>query len=94
MNIRRGQSWEAYSLEIAIALLLAFAALSFGVSHVSLGAWGIPVALGIAAFKASIIGYEFMELSTASNTVRLAAIGCLGFVFLLLGFMSLDVATR
>ncbi len=39
-------------------------------------------------------GYEFMRLSRASNTIRIAALGCLGFVFLLLGFVSLDVATR
>lgn len=73
-----------------IALMLA----SLGCAYLRLGAGNLVAGLAIAAVKAAIVVWLFMELRRASPTTRIAAAA--GFVTLLL-LMTLsfaDYATR
>jgi cytochrome c oxidase subunit 4 len=76
------------------ALLLALAAASYGLSFVHSGAWGLPLALGIAALKAGIVISVFMELRREAASVQLAAATALLMMLLLVALTAADVATR
>jgi caa(3)-type oxidase subunit IV len=81
-------------LVLAGALLLAFAALSYGLSFVALGRLGLPIALAIAACKALTVLFVFMEFGGLPASAKLAAAAALLMVALLVGLMVADVATR
>lgn len=88
----RGQSLGR--LVLAGALLLAFAALSYGLSFVALGRLGLPIALAIAACKALTVLFVFMEFGGLPASAKLAGGAALLMVALLVGLMVADVATR
>lgn len=74
--------------------LLVLAGASFALSYAHLGGAGVPVALGIAAVKATLVVLVFMELSSEPFTVRITLVAGVLFVLLLLGFTVGDVLTR
>ncbi|WP_373047307.1 cytochrome C oxidase subunit IV family protein [Vulgatibacter sp.] len=76
------------------ALALALVGLSWLLAGLDLGAWGTPVALGIAAIKALLIAWYFMELREARTSLRVAALAALLLFVLLVGLSTVDVATR
>ncbi len=80
-------------LATSIALLVLWGA-SWGLSSFELGRWAVPVALGIAAVKASLVALIFMELAHARASVRLAAVAALAMVGLMVALVVLDVASR
>jgi cytochrome c oxidase subunit IV len=82
------------TLLACIAALLLFTALSFGLTYVSLGAATMPVAMLIAALKASLVLLFFMHLVEASKTIRLVASVVPVFVVLLVGLVFGDVVFR
>ncbi|MEZ4409349.1 MAG: cytochrome C oxidase subunit IV family protein [Polyangiales bacterium] len=82
------------ALTLAWLALVALAAGSLALSRVHLGAWGAPLAMGIAAVKAAVIALWFMELGRERFSSRGAVALAVGFVLLLAGFASLDVASR
>jgi caa(3)-type oxidase subunit IV len=79
----------------ALAGLLAFTALSFGMHFAPLGGGlGGAVALAIAGAKVSIVGLVFMELRESLAATRIVALVSVGFVALLcLGVIG-DVVFR
>jgi cytochrome c oxidase subunit 4 len=79
---------------LTLLALLGLTALSFALSYVHLGALNIPVAIAIAALKATLVVTVFMELAVEKFTVKVSLI--MGFVFaaLLIGLMVADVVTR
>jgi cytochrome c oxidase subunit 4 len=79
---------------LTLLALLGLTALSFALSYVHLGALNIPVAIAIAAVKATLVVTVFMELAVEKFTVKVSLI--MGFVFaaLLIGLMVADVVTR
>ena len=79
------------TVTLAFVALLVLAALSWGASTLSLGAWEIPVALVIAAAKVAIVGLVFMDLGEHGGGVRVAALLAPGFLALLLLAMLADV---
>ena len=79
---------------IAFFSLLGLTATSFALSYVHLGALNIPVALAIAALKATIVIGVFMELAVESVSVRATVLVAFVFVGLLVALMAGDVATR
>lgn len=81
-------------LVVVGVVLLALAAISFGLSFFSLGAWETPIALVIATIKALGIGGWFMELRHARVSVRVAILGAISLFVLLVGLTTLDVYTR
>lgn len=87
---------EASTARILIvgATLLALWGLSFGLSYVGLGAWALPVALGIAVMKGGLVLWIFMELGRERSSAAYAFMIGVIMVFLLLSFMIADVLTR
>jgi cytochrome c oxidase subunit 4 len=80
---------------VVIALvLLSLTGLTVGVAFLPLGPWHTPIALGIAAIKAVLIGLYFMHLRFSPPVSRLAALaGLFWFAILLAGTLD-DVVTR
>ena len=94
-NAKRSDTGQSLGgLLLAGALLLALAALSYGLSFVHLGKLGLPLALAIAACKAVTVLFVFMGFGGLSTSAKLAAGAALLMVALLLGLMVADVATR
>jgi cytochrome c oxidase subunit 4 len=78
---------------VLVALLL-LAAVSLSLRFAHLGAWGMPVALGIALLKALLILVFFMEILAERATVRLAFAAGLSLLVLMLLLVVADVVTR
>jgi cytochrome c oxidase subunit IV len=85
---------SARGLFVTWLALMLLAGLSLFFRFQYMGAWGMPVALGIAAAKAILVVLVFMELAFEKPSVRLAfAAGAL-MVALMLTLMVADVVTR
>ena len=75
-------------------VLLALTGLTVGVALLPLGPWHTPIALGIAATKAILIGLYFMHLRVSPPVNRLAALAGLFWLAILLAGTLDDVVTR
>ena len=78
----------------SFAALAALTALSFWLSYRHLGALGMPVALGIAAIKVTVVVLFFMGLAREPASHRVAGVVAVLFVVLLASLAALDVLTR
>ena len=78
----------------AFVALLALTGLTFGLSGVALGAFEVPVALGIGACKAAIVGAVFMELVRGPVSHRVSLIVAVALLVALITFAAGDVLTR
>lgn len=76
------------------ATLLAGTGITVWAAYQDFGVLNLPIALAIAAFKASLVVLYFMHVKYASKLTQLASV--LGFVWLaiLLGMTSSDTFTR
>lgn len=83
---------RAYTL--AFVALLVLTAVSFGVSMVDLGHFGVPVALAIATVKATVVALIFMHLLKAPFAYRITLVLGIAFMLLLIAFTMLDLLTR
>jgi cytochrome c oxidase subunit 4 len=82
------------ALVFALVGLLILTGASYGLSFARLGAFAVPVALGIAAIKVLIVALYFMGLLDEPPSHRLAAVAAAFFVILLVVFTQADVLTR
>jgi len=85
---------SARLLAVALAVLLALTAVSWLLAHVPLGGASTPIALAIAAIKASIVAIAFMELHHASTPARVTVFVTLSFIALLAAGAVTDVLLR
>jgi cytochrome c oxidase subunit 4 len=76
------------------AALLVLLALSFGLSFLDLGRLNFTAALAIAAAKALLVAYYFMELGEGVDAVRFMAAASLVWLGLLIGGTLADLITR
>lgn len=74
--------------------LLALTALTVQVAYVDLGFLNTVVALGIAAFKASLVVLYFMHLRYADSLPKLFWVAGLLWLAILLGITMSDYLTR
>lgn len=74
--------------------LIALWALSFGLSFADLGHAGLPVALAIAVVKATLVGAIFMELASASASIRFSVLAAGALAALLIGLVVADIEMR
>jgi cytochrome c oxidase subunit 4 len=74
--------------------LMALLALTIGVTFAPLGAWRFPISLAIAAVKAALVVWVFMELRAASGATRLVLVAALVALGLLMLLSGLDAAIR
>lgn len=76
------------------AVILALWGANWALRGADLGAWSIVLAVGIASIQVILGALVFMELASASSSVVLSFLTCIGMFGLLLGFMVADVVTR
>jgi cytochrome c oxidase subunit IV len=79
---------------VAFVALLFLTAASFAASYLHLGDAEVPVALGIACIKASVVVLIFMHLAGGVFAYRLALLIGVIFVGIMLAFTLLDYFTR
>ncbi|WP_299820588.1 cytochrome C oxidase subunit IV family protein [uncultured Jannaschia sp.] len=89
---RAGRLWLRAGL-VWLALTGLLAATILG-AYLPLGTWKLPVALGIAALKAGLVGLVFMEFASARAITRFAALSGFLFAALLMAIVFLEEATR
>ncbi|GGB48470.1 hypothetical protein GCM10011505_31930 [Tistrella bauzanensis] len=82
------------SLVLAWAAMVALLGLTIAASFVLSGPFSIAAAIGIALAKAGIIFWVFMHLRQESGLLRLAAVGALVWLMILLLLSGVDYATR
>jgi cytochrome c oxidase subunit IV len=85
---------RARGLALAWVALLILMLLSLGSAYLKLGAGNAVTGLVIAAIKATIVAWWFMQLRLASATVRAAALVGLFVLALLATLSGVDYATR
>lgn len=75
-------------------VLMICTVLTVVAAYVDMGMFNLPVALGIASFKATIVALYFMHVKYSGNLVRLSiAAGVMFFILLMIGIMT-DYWTR
>jgi cytochrome c oxidase subunit 4 len=74
--------------------LLALTTLSYGLSRLHLGTWGLGVALAIAVTKASLVAFFYMHLSERSGGPRLVIATAAVFVVILIGLILVEASDR
>jgi cytochrome c oxidase subunit 4 len=79
---------------LAAAALLVLWATSWGVSYLDLGAWSLVVAFAIAAAKAALVVWFFMEIAVEKVSIHATLAAGLTMVAVLIFFMVADVKTR
>jgi cytochrome c oxidase subunit 4 len=90
MERARGEG-ELYRVAGALLLLLA---VTVGLSFVDLGRFNFVAALAVAAAKALLVVYYFMELGEGVDAVRFMATASLVWWGLLLAGTLTDLSTR
>ena len=83
---------RALLLTLVALLVLAGVSLVFRFAH--LGDFGFAVALGIAAIKAVLVAFVFMEITIEKPTVRFAFAACLSLFALMVALLVGDIVTR
>ncbi len=76
------------------AALLVPLALTFRLAYAPLGAFNVVSALGIAAIKAALVGFLFMNLKRSGALMRLAATAGFCWLIILFALTLSDVLTR
>jgi len=74
--------------------LMALLALTVALSFAPMGPYRLAASLAIAAAKAGLIYWVFMDLRTAGGLTRIAALCAIGFLALLILLPSIDAARR
>jgi cytochrome c oxidase subunit 4 len=76
------------------AALLLLLGITLFVAYLPLGAFNTPIALAIAAIKAALVAFFFMELARSSGLIRLAAIAGLFWLVIMFALTLSDVLDR
>jgi caa(3)-type oxidase subunit IV len=74
--------------------LIAFAAVSYGLSFARLGTLGVPVALAISVVKATLVAIFFMELVAQEFVNRFVVVAAMVMLSALIALMAADLLTR
>jgi cytochrome c oxidase subunit 4 len=85
---------QALGLVLVWAALVALLSLTVALSFAPMGVWRLPASLAIAAAKAGLVVWFYMELRREGGLTRLAALVGLLFLTLLIGITGVDVAIR
>jgi cytochrome c oxidase subunit IV len=79
---------------VVFGALLVLTFTTYGIAYVPLGAWHVPVALGIAVVKAALVVLIFMHLSESTRLTWLVVASGLFTLSLLIGLTLSDYWTR
>src|SRR3954465_3607621 len=82
------------TLLIIFAILMVFMILTIFVAFMPLGVFNLPIALGIAAIKATLVILFFMEVKYASKLLWVFAGSSFVFLLIMLSLTMNDYLTR
>lgn len=83
-----------FQLGLVLAALLVLTGVTVGVSYVDLGFFNVPVALGIACLKVSLVLLFFMHLKYEGKAIVISFLSTVTFLAIMIGFTFWDVAFR
>lgn len=81
-------------LAAILAALLVLTVVTVGVSYVHFGFLNVPIALGIACSKVTLVLLFFMHLKYEEPVIVFSFIGTAMFLMIMIGFTFWDVAFR
>ena len=79
---------------LSLLALLGLTAITTGVAFVDLGVWNTPVAMMIAAVKATVVGLFFMHLRGSSRLTIAVVVSTLFWMGILFVLTMSDYLTR
>lgn len=82
------------TLALVLAALLVLTGVTIGVSYFDMGVLNVPIALGIAATKVSLVLLFFMHLKYEGKAIRYSFISTVIVLAIMIGFTFWDVAFR
>ena len=85
---------EIRPLLLTWAALMALLGLTIGATFLPLGPFMPAVNLGIAFAKTALVLWVFMHLDELGGVVRLAAVGAVAWIVILLLMTAVDYLTR
>ena len=95
MMTENSQHLMSYSkLGLVLLVLLILTGVTVGVSYVDMGILNVPVALGIACFKVSLVLLFFMHLKYESKVITISFLCTICFLAIMISFTFWDVAFR
>lgn len=81
-------------LAIVLVSLIILTGVTVGVSYFDMGVFNVPIALGIACFKVSLVLLFFMHLKYESKVISISFISTICFLAIMISFTFFDVAFR
>ena len=81
-------------LGLVLAVLIILTGVTVGVSYFDLGFFNVPIALGIACFKVSLVLLFFMHLKYEGTMIKVSFISTVFFLAIMISFTFWDVAFR
>jgi cytochrome c oxidase subunit 4 len=81
-------------LALVLVSLIILTGVTVGVSYVHMGIFNVPIALGIACFKVSLVLLFFMHLKYESIAIKVSFLSTVGFLAIMISFTFWDVAYR
>lgn len=81
-------------LGYVLAALLVLTAVTVGVSYMDMGIFNVPVALGIACLKVSLVLLFFMHLKYEGKAIVISFLSTICFLAIMISFTFWDVAFR
>ena len=81
-------------LAAVLVTLIIFTGVTVGVSYFDMGVFNVPIALGIACFKVSLVLLFFMHLKYESMAINVSFLSTIGFLAIMISLTFLDIAYR
>ena len=82
------------TLAMVLAALLLLTGVTVAASSINLGKFNVPVALGIACTKVTLVLLFFMHLKYEGKAIKISFISTVCFLVIMISFTFWDVAFR
>ena len=94
MNANDQHMMSYKKLATVLISLIILTGVTVGVSYFDMGVFNVPIALGIACFKVSLVLLFFMHLKYESKVISISFISTICFLAIMISFTFFDVAFR
>ena len=81
-------------LAAVLTTLIIFTGVTVGVSYFDMGVYNVPIALGIACFKVTLVLLFFMHLKYESIAITISFLSTVCFLAIMISLTFLDIAYR
>lgn len=82
------------ALALVLGCLLVLTVVTVGVSYLDFGFFNVPIALGIACLKVTLVLLFFMHLKYENRIIVISFVSTVTFLMIMIGFTFWDVAFR